>query len=63
MEQLADADSTGEQLSFGTPDRGWREADHAADAARTKFGAGAIRPASLLNAKPRRVGVTEPKPE
>jgi DNA polymerase IV len=63
MEQLADADSTGEQLSFGAPDRGWREADHAADAARVKFGAGAIRPASLLNAKPRRVGVTKPKPE
>jgi DNA polymerase-4 len=63
LEQLTDAESGGEQLSLDAPAHGWRDADQAADAARSKFGSAAIRPASLLNARPKRVGVTEPKPE
>ncbi|MBK1788615.1 DNA polymerase IV [Prauserella cavernicola] len=39
----------GEQLSFDTPAPRWREAEIAADVARSKFGAAAIRPASLLS--------------
>jgi DNA polymerase IV len=48
MEQLG-ADTEGQQLLLDTPDRGWREADHAADQARAKFGGTAIRPATLLH--------------
>jgi DNA polymerase-4 len=62
LEQLV-AEDSGEQLMFDAPERGWREAEHAADQARTKFGLGAIRPASLLGVQPRRSGVTEPKPD
>jgi DNA polymerase-4 len=52
-EQLVFAAETGEQLMLDAPDRGWRDADIAADAARSKFGRAAIGPASLLHAKPR----------
>ena len=62
LEQLVEEES-GEQLMFDAPERGWREAEQAADQARTKFGLGAIRPASLLGTQPRRSGVTEPKPD
>jgi DNA polymerase IV len=44
---LAAADAP-HQPVLGERDRGWREAEQAADAAVTRFGAGAIRPASLL---------------
>jgi DNA polymerase IV len=46
VEQLGD--DAGEQLALGAPDRGWRDADAAADQARGRFGHGAVRPASLL---------------
>ncbi len=62
LEQLVE-DESGEQLMFDAPERGWREAEQAADQARSKFGLGAIRPASLLGAQPRRSGATEPKPD
>ena len=52
-EGLVRAADTGEQLTLDAPDRGWRDADQAADAARSKFGRAAIGPASLLRAKPR----------
>ena len=52
-EQLVLAAETGEQLTLDAPDRGWRDADQAADAARSKFGRAAIGPASLLRTKPR----------
>jgi DNA polymerase-4 len=52
-EGLVRAADTGEQLTLDAPDRGWRDADQAADAARSKFGRAAIGPASLLSAKPR----------
>ncbi|GGM37962.1 DNA polymerase IV [Longimycelium tulufanense] len=48
MEQLVVTARAAEQLSFDTPDRGWREADRAADAARSRFGSAAVAPASLL---------------
>ncbi|GAA3062092.1 DNA polymerase IV [Actinokineospora globicatena] len=52
-----------EQLLMDAPAQGWREADQAADKARTRFGAAAIRPAALLGERPNRVGATEPRPE
>lgn len=52
-EALVLASETGEQLTLDAPDRGWRDADLAADAARSKFGRAAIGPASLLRTKPR----------
>ena len=36
------------QPQLGEREQGWREADHAADAARARFGSAAVRPASLL---------------
>jgi DNA polymerase IV len=48
VEGLADAGEAPHQLSFGERETGWREAERAADAAAARFGAGAVRPASLL---------------
>lgn len=48
MEQLAAAVG-GEQLLLDAPEHGWREADQAADRARSRFGGAAVRPASLLD--------------
>ncbi len=55
-EGLVLASETGEQLTLDAPERGWRDADLAADAARSRFGRAAIGPASLLRAKPRSTG-------
>ncbi|WP_236791686.1 DNA polymerase IV [Amycolatopsis sp. GM8] len=52
---------TPEQLSFERAEPRWRDAEVAADVARSKFGSAAIRPASLLApgpAEPRRHGPT-----
>jgi DNA polymerase-4 len=62
LEQIVEGES-GEQLMFDAPERGWREAEQAADQARSRFGSAAIRPASLLSPQPRRSGVPEPKPD
>jgi DNA polymerase IV len=44
-----------QQLLLDAPERGWRDADQAADQARAKFGGAAVRPASLLGrGRPRR---------
>lgn len=48
VEQLADAATGGEQLALDAPERGWRDADLAADQARSRFGTAAVRPASLI---------------
>jgi DNA polymerase-4 len=48
MEQLAETAGGGEQLALDAPEHGWRDADLAADAARSRFGHAAVRPASLL---------------
>ena len=63
IEQLGTGADGGQQLLLDEPEHGWREADQAADAARSKFGTAAIRPASLLGARPSRAGATEPKPD
>jgi DNA polymerase-4 len=47
VEQLGDGGT--EQLTLDAPERGWREADAAADEARGRFGHAAVRPASLLD--------------
>ncbi|HKN99664.1 MAG TPA: DNA polymerase IV [Pseudonocardiaceae bacterium] len=49
MEQLTRADGGGEQLALDAPERGWRDADLAADQARSRFGTAAVRPASLIH--------------
>ncbi|HEU5470584.1 MAG TPA: DNA polymerase IV [Actinophytocola sp.] len=46
VEQLGAGDA--EQLTLDAPERGWRDADAAADAARGRFGNAAVRPAALL---------------
>jgi DNA polymerase-4 len=53
MEQLEEAAAGGQQLLLDAPERGWRDADQAADLARAKFGGAAIRPATLLRKEDR----------
>ncbi|MEV0426761.1 DNA polymerase IV [Micromonospora sp. NPDC050495] len=56
MEGLAGVAETPQQLTLGAPERGWREAEVAADAAAARFGRSVIGPASLLGrGDPRRV--------
>lgn len=43
------AGDAAEQLSFEAPEPRWRDAEVAADDARSRFGAAAVRPASLLS--------------
>jgi DNA polymerase-4 len=43
------AGSAGEQLTFDTAQPRWRDAEAAADDARSRFGTAAVRPASLLD--------------
>jgi DNA polymerase-4 len=50
MEQLGEQAS--EQLLLDAPERGWRDADQAADQARARFGGAAVRPATLLDRNP-----------
>jgi len=59
IEGLLDADRAPRQLELGTRERGWAEADRAADAAIARFGAAAVQPASLLVKGPARVGESE----
>ncbi|MBO0839809.1 MAG: DNA polymerase IV [Sciscionella sp.] len=49
VEQLRSDSDTGEQLVIDEPEYGWRDADHAIDRARSRFGYSAVRPASLLD--------------
>jgi DNA polymerase-4 len=48
VEQLKPADEQPRQLLLGERDQGWREAEQAVDRASERFGAGAVRPASLV---------------
>ncbi len=50
-EGLHRADATPRQLTLGEPERGWREAEVAADAAAARFGRSVIGPASLLSGR------------
>ncbi|MCW3817365.1 DNA polymerase IV [Micromonospora sp. DR5-3] len=54
MEGLAAAAETPRQLTLGAPERGWREAEAAADAAAARFGRSVIGPASLLGKRDQR---------
>ncbi|MET8351333.1 MULTISPECIES: DNA polymerase IV [unclassified Micromonospora] len=55
VEGLAPALGAPRQLTLGAPERGWREAEAAADAAAARFGRSVIGPASLLGDRdPRR---------
>ncbi|GAA0567156.1 DNA polymerase IV [Paractinoplanes ferrugineus] len=48
VEGLTEAATTSRQLSLGEPERGWREAEAAADAIAARFGRARVGPASLL---------------
>ncbi|MGX6604271.1 DNA polymerase IV [Micromonosporaceae bacterium Da 78-11] len=48
VEGLTDAATTSRQLTLGEPERGWREAEAAADAVAARFGRASVGPASLL---------------
>jgi DNA polymerase-4 len=48
VEQLTPAATTSRQLALGEPERGWREAEAAADAIAARFGRASVGPASLL---------------
>ncbi|MFG1608188.1 DNA polymerase IV [Actinoplanes sp. NPDC049265] len=48
VEGLSAAATTSRQLTLGEPERGWREAEAAADAVAARFGRSVVGPASLL---------------
>lgn len=48
-ESLTPAGQAARQLVLGERDSGWREADQAVDRASRRFGAGAVRPATLVD--------------
>jgi len=48
MEGLTDSDQAPIQGLLDEPEHGWRDADRAIDQASARFGAGAVRPASLV---------------
>ncbi|MFG1890731.1 DNA polymerase IV [Micromonospora sp. NPDC049051] len=62
VEGLATARETPRQLTLGAPERGWREAEAAADAAAARFGRSVIGPASLLAAREDRRNENPPRP-
>ncbi|WP_433312271.1 DNA polymerase IV [Micromonospora chersina] len=62
MEGLAAAEDTPQQLTLGAPERGWREAEAAADAAAARFGRSVIGPASLLGRRDARRGEKPTRP-
>jgi DNA polymerase-4 len=49
VEGLAAAATASRQLTLGEPERGWREAEAAADAVAARFGRSVVGPASLLS--------------
>jgi DNA polymerase IV len=49
VEGITDADAVPHQLALGERDHGWRDADLAVDRATRRFGAGAVRPAALVD--------------
>ncbi|MEH0828385.1 MULTISPECIES: DNA polymerase IV [unclassified Micromonospora] len=62
VEGLAGATETPRQLTLGAPERGWREAEAAADAAAARFGRSVIGPASLLGRRDPRRGENPTRP-
>jgi DNA polymerase-4 len=62
VEGLTESAGAARQLVLGSPERGWREAEEAADAAAARFGRSVIRPASLLGHADLRRGENPPRP-
>jgi DNA polymerase IV len=63
VEGLLDADRVPVQLTLDEREAGWRSAERAADRAVLRFGAGAVRPAALVDPHQRRPsGAAEPPP-
>jgi DNA polymerase-4 len=54
MEGLVEAEGAPIQGLLDEPDHGWRDADRAVDRASARFGAGSVRPASLISDRDRR---------
>jgi DNA polymerase-4 len=48
MDKLVEASQSPIQGVIGEPEHGWRDADRAVDRARSRFGSGSVRPASLI---------------
>ena len=48
LEKLVEAAHAPIQGVIGEPEHGWRDADQAVDRARSRFGSGSVRPASLI---------------
>jgi len=48
LDGLVEGSDGPEQMAFGEREKGWREATKAIDAASTRFGAGSVRPARLI---------------
>ena len=48
LEKLVEASLSPIQGFIGEPEHGWRDADRAVDRARSRFGSGSVRPASLI---------------
>jgi DNA polymerase-4 len=61
VENLAAAASAARQPTLGEPERGWREAESAADAVAARFGPSAVTPASLLQSTNRRRTENHPR--
>lgn len=59
---LADTAGTPQQLTLGAPERGWREAEAAADAVAARFGRAAVGPASLLGSANTHRSENQPRP-
>ncbi len=60
LEKLVPVEQAPIQGILGEPEHGWREADRAVDRASARFGAGAVRPASLLSGRSARPDTTRP---
>jgi DNA polymerase-4 len=60
MEGLVNTEGAPIQGLLDEPEAGWREADRAVDRASARFGAGSVRPASLIRDRDRRTGSATP---
>lgn len=59
MEGLQPADTAPVQLELGAPEHGWRDAERAVDSLSRRFGAGVVRPGTLVDPR-RRHGPADP---
>lgn len=53
LDKLVPVEDAPIQGVLGEPEHGWREADRAVDRASARFGKGSVRPASLIEGRPR----------